>query len=78
MHEARALSGLPHPATYSCALQQVVEALLHRQDCLLLQCWHPNDDLPDTPNAPSPWSEEEIVFLHWRLLQEVVHLADPE
>jgi len=24
------------------------------------------------------WSEEDIVFLHWRLLQEVSHLADPE
>lgn len=23
------------------------------------------------------WSEEDIVFLHWRLLQEVSHLADP-
>jgi hypothetical protein len=23
------------------------------------------------------WTEEEIVFLHWRLLQELVHLGDP-
>jgi hypothetical protein len=23
------------------------------------------------------WSEDDIVFLHWRLLQEVRHLADP-
>ncbi len=24
------------------------------------------------------WSEEDIVLLHWRLLQEVGHLADPD
>jgi hypothetical protein len=27
--------------------------------------------------SPVEWSEEDIVFLHWRLLQEVSHLADP-
>ncbi len=78
MHDTRALSGLPNPATFSCALQQIVETLRHRQDCLLLQCWLPNDGLADTSDTPMPWSEEEIVFLHWRLLQEIVHLADPE
>ena len=33
----------------------------------------------DDPDDRSPveWSEEDIVFLHWRLLQEVSHLADP-
>lgn len=79
MHASRASSGSPsHPATYSPALQRIVETLRHRQDCLLLQCWHPNDDMAEAPDAPTPWSEEEIVFLHWRLLQEIVHLADPE
>lgn len=28
-------------------------------------------------DAPVEWSEEDLVFLHWRLLQEVSHLADP-
>ncbi len=33
--------------------------------------------LLDGEDAPVEWSEEDIVFLHWRLLQEVSHLADP-
>ena len=33
--------------------------------------------LLDDEEAPVEWSEEDIVFLHWRLLQEVSHLADP-
>lgn len=36
---------------------------------------------PALPAPPSPevvdWSEEEIVYLHWRLLQELSHLGDP-
>ena len=28
-------------------------------------------------DAPPEWSEEEIVFLHWRLLQDVQELSDP-
>ena len=28
--------------------------------------------------APLEWSEEDIVFLHWRLLQEIANLADPD
>ncbi|RTL56512.1 MAG: hypothetical protein EKK46_04715 [Rhodocyclaceae bacterium] len=28
-------------------------------------------------DAPVDWSEEDIVFLHWRLLQEISRLADP-
>jgi hypothetical protein len=28
-------------------------------------------------DAPVEWNEEDIVFLHWRLLQEVNRLADP-
>jgi len=35
------------------------------------------DALLDGEDAPVEWSEEDIVFLHWRLLQEVSHLADP-
>src|SRR5690242_20348953 len=32
----------------------------------------------DEATTSVEWSEEDIVFLHWRLLQEVSHLADPE
>ncbi len=32
----------------------------------------------DDDATPVEWSEEDIVFLHWRLLQEVSHLADPD
>jgi hypothetical protein len=35
-------------------------------------------NLDDEAANPVEWSEEDIVFLHWRLLQEVSHLADPE
>jgi hypothetical protein len=40
-------------------------------DCVAL------DALLDDEDASVEWSEEDIVFLHWRLLQEVSHLADP-
>ena len=33
--------------------------------------------MPDDDTLPVEWSEEDVVFLHWRLLQEVSHLADP-
>lgn len=35
------------------------------------------DKLLDEEDSPIEWDEEDIVFLHWRLLQEVSHLADP-
>lgn len=34
--------------------------------------------LDDEATTSVEWSEEDIVFLHWRLLQEVSHLADPD
>ena len=36
-----------------------------------------DEALPDDEAAVVEWSEDDIVFLHWRLLQEVRHLADP-
>ena len=33
--------------------------------------------LVDEDITPIEWSEEDVVYLHWRLLQEVGHLADP-
>ncbi|MBB4730495.1 hypothetical protein [Xanthomonas arboricola] len=37
-------------------------------------CGLPDDDPSETPD----WTEEDIVYLHWRMLQQVAHLADPE
>jgi len=31
---------------------------------------------PAPPNQVIEWSEEEVVYLHWRLLQDVAQLAD--
>ena len=37
------------------------------------------DFLSDRPSELSEeWSEEDLVFLHWRMLQELHRLADPE
>jgi len=36
------------------------------------------DALLDDDTSPVEWSEEDVLFLHWRLLQEVSHLADPD
>jgi hypothetical protein len=35
------------------------------------------EEMIDDAEAPVEWSEEDIVFLHWRLLAEVSCLADP-
>ena len=35
------------------------------------------EQMLDDAEAPVEWSEEDIVFLHWRLLEEVSHLAEP-
>lgn len=35
------------------------------------------DDLLADDAAPVDWSEEDVVFLHWRLLQEISRLAEP-
>lgn len=35
------------------------------------------DVLDSSEEAVLEWTEEEIVHLHWRLLQDVQHLADP-
>jgi len=36
------------------------------------------ETLDDDDTSPVDWSEEDIVFLHWRLLQEVRHLSNPD
>ena len=35
-------------------------------------------DEPEDIGSPIEWTEEDVVFLHWRLLQEVSDLSDPE
>jgi hypothetical protein len=36
------------------------------------------DSLDDDASKTPDWTEEDIVYLHWRMLQQVAHLADPE
>lgn len=53
---------------------------------LAVQLHEPSATAPDRTAAdaflddtsPVEWSEEDVVLLHWRLLQEVSHLADPD
>ena len=35
-----------------------------------------HSDEPIDDESPVEWTEEDIVFLHWRLLQEVSDLSD--
>lgn len=35
-------------------------------------------NIGDDSDPPSPWSEEDVVLLHWLLLKQVQRLADPE
>lgn len=39
---------------------------------------HPRGSQDDDPDEIPDWTEEDIVYLHWRMLQQVAHLADPE
>lgn len=43
--------------------------------CLQFRAECDDPALDDDP--PVDWTEEDVVFLHWRLLQEVNRLADP-
>lgn len=36
-----------------------------------------DEDNDEGGSEPMEWTEEEIVLLHWRLLQDVRHLAEP-
>ena len=35
------------------------------------------DDAPETDGAAIEWTEQDVVLLHWRLLQEIEALSDP-
>ena len=35
------------------------------------------DELPDPGGEPIEWTEQDVVLLHWRLLQEIEALSDP-
>ena len=36
-----------------------------------------DDDAPETGDIPIEWTEQDVVLLHWRLLQEIAALSDP-
>ena len=63
-----ASAGLPFPP---------LEAPLHRPPATAPDRTTTEAELDDD-TSPVEWSEEDVVFLHWRLLQEVSHLADPD
>ena len=75
---APCFSGRPH-ATFESQQQNAPMALdelmSHAQGSLAAVAF--DDDTQDTDNHRLDWSEDDIVLLHWRLLQEVRHLADP-
>lgn len=35
-------------------------------------------DIGEDSDPPSPWTEEDVVLLHWLLLKQVQRLADPD
>lgn len=47
-------------------------------DSLLDESVESSDADPDATPEPIHWTEQDVVFLHWRLLQEIEALADPE
>lgn len=52
-------------------------ALASQAPCSGMQARAEFDDPALDDDTPVDWTEEDIVFLHWRLLQEVNRLADP-
>lgn len=64
------------PASAGLSLPPLA-ALLHRPSAAASDRT-PSDAEFDDDTSPVEWSEEDVVFLHWRLLQEVSHLADPD
>lgn len=65
-----------HPASAGFVSQPLAAASHLRPEAMTDQ--GAIDALLDDDASPVEWSEEDIVFLHWRLLQEVSHLADPD
>lgn len=43
--------------------------------------WHDDTEIPEPAQPavqPDEWTEHDVVLLHWRLLQEIAALPDPE
>ena len=91
--QAGAPVGSPHTASFdanrsrlgSTTTPFVVDALFDIPTALDLQDDPGADSADSAIGAPGStreewveeWSEDDIVLLHWRLLQEIRHLADP-
>ena len=76
MLNTRALQGALQPALADAVFSNLAAAFRH---------WPTGaadlrsaNELLDDNTLTVEWSEEDIVFLHWRLLQEIGHLADPD
>ena len=66
---------VPRPTPVGTVLPPLVATSRHRPAAIPDRA--ALDALLDDEESPVEWSEEDIVFLHWRLLQEVSQLADP-
>lgn len=65
-----------HPASAGFVFQTLPSTSHRRSEAMTDQ--GAIDALLDDDAPAIEWSEEDIVFLHWRLLQEISHLADPD
>ena len=63
---------VPRPTPVGTVLPPLVATSRHRPAAIPDRA--ALDALLDGEDAPVEWSEEDIVFLHWRLLEEVSHL----
>ena len=88
--QAGAHVGSPHTASLdanrarlgSTTIPFVIDASFDIQAGLDLQDDAGTDSATGAPGSTceewvEEWSEDDIVLLHWRLLQEIRHLADP-
>lgn len=75
MQSPKASPGVFRPAPAGLQFQPFPVAPQHRPAAATDR--FDDDAAPDDDTAGVEWSEDDIVFLHWRLLQEVRHLADP-
>ena len=66
---------VPRPTPVGTVLPPLVATSRHRPAAIPDRA--ALDALLDDEESPVEWSEEDIVFLHWRLLQEVSQLGDP-
>ncbi|MBN9206129.1 hypothetical protein [Methylibium petroleiphilum] len=68
---------MPQPRA---SLERFRAPLFHTGACFDSLLDEPGESNAASDETPDPidWTEQDVVFLHWRLLQEIEALADPE